>query len=132
MKKTAVFTLGLSVVLSIAGTAPGYTQTPSMTLSASGLSGMSCAEFNKMTPRHRDFLVAGANRNSPSFGLAVPTITTRRGATISAQHDTGVVAGTPLSAGLIISACQAASPTTSIGDAYRQANSGSGGIRFHR
>ena len=129
---TVVVSLALGAALGLAGPVGAFAQSPGATLAGSGFAGMTCAEFTRMSPRHRDYLVQHANRSAPMLGLAMPMMSGRQGLGMNYPRDTGVVPGTPLSSALIISACQAASPSTTVADAYSRANSGGGTLRFHR
>jgi len=113
----AVFAL---VALGIAQ--PGWAASARSTLALSDFSNMTCAQFTHLSPSQRDSLVRRANLSNPGFGLSTPTITRRNGRIIN-PSDTGSVAGTPLDAGMIISACQAVSPATTVNEAYSRANS---------
>ena len=81
------------------------------TLSQSGLSGMSCADFTHLPAAKREALVRQANL------AAGPNLFPRGG---FFRHDTGAARGTPLQAGLIIQACQAVPSSTSVGAAYNR------------
>ncbi|HVX83059.1 MAG TPA: hypothetical protein VHB23_16955 [Devosiaceae bacterium] len=130
MKRTvSALVPALAFALAMAGTADAQFASPGATIAASGIGGMSCAEFTHMSPRHREAVVRHA-WGAASSGLASITVQPRIGDRMVTGRDTGSVPGTPLSAGMIISACQAAAPSASVGDAYRQANSGGGSLRL--
>ena len=103
-------------------TGPATAETARSILSNSDISGMSCAAFARLSPSRQDDLVRQANISSPGSSLSSPEIIRSDGTIVT--NDTGSVSGTPLMAGMIISACQAVSPTTSVSDAYARANSG--------
>jgi len=86
---------------------------------------MPCGDFAALSPGQRDSLVRRMTAAVPVQSLATPvgpSIDPQTGEAISSPDDGSAVAGTPLSAGELIAACQAASPGTSLKDAFSKFN----------
>src|SRR4051794_23985492 len=112
------------LALALAGLSGSTVQARSAgeTLAASGYAGMTCAEFSKMSPRHREALTRQMAAAAPADSLSSLKVLPKD-VPPDNRGDAGSVAGTPLDQGMIVSACQAAPPSSTIGDAYSRANS---------
>lgn len=117
----AAAALGLSFA-GLSGAAAQYTA-PGLSLSASSLSAMTCATYTHLSPRHRDSLVRQAISSGPPPSLSTLTVQPNRRNGSGGRIETGTAPGTPLTSGALIAACQAATPSSTLGDAYSQANS---------
>lgn len=92
--------------------------------SADSLSGsvgaMTCGQFQGLSADARKDIVQQIGASAPNSAL-----TSNSGAASSNTNSSVAVAGSPLTGGQLIAACQAATPATSLIDAYSHFNSGS-------
>jgi hypothetical protein len=120
-----------ALALSMAFTAGALAQSPSASavLGSNGLGSMTCGDFSHLSAADRQQLVRTASAGTVGSGLSSITITPKFNDGRLHEGDSGSVVGTPLSAGALISACEAASPSTSLSSAYTFANTG-GNVRY--
>jgi len=114
--------ISLVALLALSPAMPAWAASARSVLDTSGLSGLTCAQFSRMLPSRRDALVQRANLASPSTlaPLLAPRVTGRNGTV--GQGRSYSLSQTPLQSGTIISACQAAPPRSTIGDAFSHAH----------
>jgi hypothetical protein len=115
-------TLSLIAFLALSSATPTWAVSPRSVLTQSGLNGLSCAQFSRMSPSRRDALVQSANLSAPSTlaPLSTSPAIGRDGKII--RNRSNAVSQRPLQSGTIIAACEAASPGTTLGDAYSHAH----------
>jgi hypothetical protein len=122
---------GALVVLALGpGAAFAQSAVPSDALSASALGATTCAEFSRMGATARANLVGHMDQQAPARSLSTPVPDDQiinTGTPINPGNNL-TVPGTPLTAGLLSSACQAVPGSTTLRDAYSYANSSSGNV----
>jgi hypothetical protein len=122
---------GAMIILALGpGAALAQSAVPSDALSASSLGATTCAEFSRMDATARARLVSHMDRQAPARSLsnAVPDEEIINTGTPVNPGNNTTVPGTPLSAGLLSSACQAVSGSSTLRDAYSYANSSAGSV----
>ena len=113
--------IALAAGVLAAGTAVAQNYNAADAVSSSRLGSMSCAEFTAASPRHRDDIVRHMAMSAPMQSLATPigpSIDPETGRLESQPHNGAAVEGTPLTAGQLIAACQAATPRTTLRSAF--------------
>ncbi|MEO8881876.1 MAG: hypothetical protein ABI377_00405 [Devosia sp.] len=119
---------GIATVLALLVSVPAseaQNSTASAGLTVSRHGSMQCADFAALSPGQRDSLVRRIATSVPVQSLSTsvgPNIDPQTGQETSDPNGGASVAGTPLSAGELIAACQAASPGTSLKDAFSKFN----------
>jgi hypothetical protein len=116
------------VVLSGVSIALAQNYNASEAVSVSSLGTMQCGEFTRLSPRARDNVVRRMVADAPQRSLtspAGPTFDSDTGRIFRIPNSDSATSGTPLSAGQLIAACQAASPGSTLRGAFAQFNSGS-------
>jgi hypothetical protein len=97
---------------------------------------MTCGVFAHMSPHHRDAIVRGLNTSAPPRSLA-PTSGTLgavgpRGSGRTIIENSSTMPGSRLDAGVLVAACEAATPGESLRAAYGAFDSGRGVVIEHR
>jgi hypothetical protein len=94
-------------------------------LSGTPLGTMTCSEFTKMSPTARADIVAKIRTNNPDSSVTSNSGGAGAAAPGSSNASNAAAVGTPLQAGPLIAACQAASADSTVKDAYSQSMSSS-------
>lgn len=97
-----------------------FAQAQSQTDISGTLGAMSCGDFAKLGPTAQADALKQIGAPNPAGSLTSNSGSGDNGANATAPS----AAGTPLTAGQLIAACQAASPTTTVHDAFSSFNSG--------
>ena len=125
---------GIATVLALLVSVPAseaQNSTASAGLTVSRHGSMQCADFAALSPGQQNSLVRRMATSVPVQSLSTPvgpSIDAQTGQAISSPNDGASAAGTPLSAGELIAACQAASPSTPLKDAFSKFNYTSRGV----
>lgn len=119
--------LPLLLGLLLVSVSPGFAQFPDPMVALAGRGGtMRCESFVHLSAGKRDRIVSGLNAAAPPTTLAPPTVTppgVGADRQIVPNPSAGSVTGTPLTAGRLIAACEAASPRATLRGAYARFNS---------
>lgn len=113
-------------MLAVVPASEGQNYKASDALSVSKYGSMHCVDFAALAPRERDHLVRLMAMDAPQQSLttsAGPNYDAATGKEFSSDTDGASVSGTPLSAGELIAACQAASPRSTLRSAFSRFNS---------
>ena len=127
-KTSRLHLAGIAAVLTLIAAVPAsqaqnYKASDALTVSRHG--SMRCADFAALGANQQNSLVRRMATAAPVQSLSTPvgpSIDPQTGEQLSSPNDGAAAAGTPLSAGVLIAACQAASPDTSLKDAYSKFN----------
>ncbi len=127
----------LPVALCLLTAAPALAQFANPEVALAGAAGaMTCGEFSHLSPGHRDSIVRQLNVSAPPQTLAPaipsPSVTTRGRSRRHVTSDVTTSLQTPLSAGILVAACQASVASESLRAAYSQFSSSNRTFRAHR
>ena len=112
--------MGGALVAAALMTGGAYAQAQPQTDISGTLGAMSCADFTQMGPTAQADALKQVGAPNPAGSLTSNSGSGDAGANATAPS----AAGTPLTAGQLIAACQAASPTTTVHDAFSSFNAG--------
>lgn len=119
-----------SCALGLAGTAIAAGPDANNVLSTK-LGNVTCADFTQMSAQDQEQMVSEANQEAPGQTLATSPSSgndNQSPQANSGSSDTASQAASsvPLTAGVLVSVCQAANPTETVQKAYQQSSKGGG------